>query len=368
MGNIIFWDINNRNLGGIERIILTMTMEFSRSKEVVVISHPNSTVLKLLEESKAKYTWLRPDKNEIKNRISQEDLLIIFYTFEELKLLKASNPRLLIWNVFPPQGKSRVMKHILESLELKELIRKNSILTMDPYCRNTFKKRFGVDLSDDYLKIPIAIKSNLYKYRIKEDTVNITYIGRGNEMWKIKPVKKLLSDLCTIKGTRYIIHIFTDDNYLFESELSKIVNDNTKVLYYFNYWGNKLHSKLLEISDVHYSMGTSMLEGASLGIPTIIADAAMMDFPTTYKYRWFIDDVENYAGIFVDQQTNNLGYSVKELIAHIFNSARMVDISLKQFEYISNTFSPNRTAKKILEIAPDATVRTLMKYHPRLWF
>jgi glycosyltransferase involved in cell wall biosynthesis len=238
---------------------------------------------------------------------------------------------------------------------------------MDNGCNSIFFKQYGIRLSNDYFKIPIDIKENCYKYKTDAKLINITYIGRGNAVWKVKPVKKLIKDLSSVKNN-FIIHIFTDTFDLFQSELKGLFSENVEVKYHFQYWGEKLSNKLIELSDLHYSMATSMLEGASLGIPTLIADAGMYDFPDNYKYRWFIDDVENYAGNFIDEKEVFDGYPIKEIVDQVLDKRWMETLSQKQHEYVCKNYSPSQIVSKITTWTPKARVRTLLKYHPSWWF
>ncbi len=355
-------------MGGIEKIILTMTLEFAKTREVIVISEPESTVLRILNSSKARYKWIRPDKREIDNNIGSNDLLIIFYGFKELKLTKSANPYIFIWNVYPPFGKRNFLKWLSDSIKIRELYWKHSLMTMDPYCNSVFKKKYGFSLGSTYLKIPIESNANKYYYRLQKDNINLTYIGRGNDIWKIKPIKKLVKDLCANGLTNIRIHIFTDTTSLFEQELAHVNSHDLKILFHLGYTGKSLSDKLFEISDIHYSMGTSMLEGASLGIPTLIADASMDDFPESYKYRWFIDDVENYAGIFIDSKSEFTGYSISDLVNQFLDETLMRDISLRQHKYIAENYSPAKVSDTIFKLNPRANVKTLVKYSPSLWF
>jgi len=366
MKRIIFWDTVHNTMGGMEKIILTLTHEFSKSRKVLVISKPKSVVLKILSESGASFDWLLPDEEILKTSVSRNDLLIVFYVFNELKFLKQPNPNMLIWNVYPTSGNPNVLKKWRTTMMIKKLMRLNSIVTMDNECNSAFLKQYGIRLSNDYLKIPINVKRNCYKYKTDKKLINITYVGRGDDIWKIKPVKKLIKDLSSVKSN-FLIHIFTDTADLFKGEFKELSSQNIEVKYYFQYWGEKLSEKLIELSDLHYSMGTSMLEGASLGIPTIIADAGMYDFPDSYKYRWFIDDVDNYAGNFIDGKEFFSGCSINEIVNKVFNKNSMEKLSQIQHDYVCETYSSSKIADKITDWHPKACVKTILKYYPRMW-
>ncbi|MDM7987651.1 MAG: hypothetical protein QUS13_09980 [Smithella sp.] len=366
MGNVIFWDIVNRKMGGIEKIILTLTQEFAKTTEVKVISHPDSTVMKILKESNAVFKWLLPEKEILEKNVAEDDLLIIFYSFNELKYLKKPNPRVLIWNVLPPMTETGLLRRWRDKITLQELMKKHSMVTMDAHCNDFFFKNYGIRLDVNYLHIPIDIKPNNYKYKIRNNEINITYIGRGNEIWKVKPVKKLVKDLSTL-DKKFNIHIFTDMDDLFKKELAETAQSNINITYHFGYWGKKLSDKLISVADIHYSMGTAMLEGASLGIPTLIADSCEQDFPDNYKYRWFIQDVQSY-GNFIFEKKDFKGATIRDIITLFSDKEAVEHLSHKQHEYISENYSPSYLVDKIAALKPKARVKTVLKYYPSTWF
>ena len=48
--------------------------------------------------------------------------------------------------------------------------------------------------------------------------------------------------------------------------------------------------------DVVFAMGTSALEAAKLGIPSVLMDASYYEFPKDYRYRWLFESEEYVLG------------------------------------------------------------------------
>lgn len=89
--------------------------------------------------------------------------------------------------------------------------------------------------------------------------------------------------------------IITDVNTLFEQMIKKYIpNNRVTVSYINNLHGEDLEDYLYNNSTLHIAMGTSALEGAKLGIPTILIDYSKQKFPDNYKYRWLYE-CEDYC-------------------------------------------------------------------------
>ena len=216
------------------------------------------------------------------------------------------------------------------------------------------------------LPVPIIAREKGYVADRELGTVHITYIGRGTRMWKVKPLKKLVGDLGAMADQAFHVHVFTDTHELFKSELHAVNAANVDVEYHVGYTMESLSRRLLELSDLHYSMGTACLEGAVLGIPTLIADASYSDFPSRYRYRWLVDDLENYAGVFLESATPT-GRPLGEIIAAIRNPVERQRLSDATHDAVLANFSSKQIAQKIVALQPRARVRDVLRYMPSYW-
>ena len=105
---------------------------------------------------------------------------------------------------------------------------------------------------------------------------------------------------------------------------------------------------LLENTDILTGMGTSALEGAKLGIPTILLDISYYDLKGDYKYRW-IHDTKNYdLGHEITQKDLEVdNQSLINMIDEALNNYR--NISAKALDYFVQNHEIKHVAKKFIE-------------------
>ncbi len=364
--SIVFWDIYNGGMGGIERMIITLTEEYSKSREVKLIAKDTGIIYSILTKNRVNFTHINPS-SVIEKAISAEDLLITFNTYRDFARLAKPNPKVLLWRVYPSLCTKKTLSKTLTRLIFSRLERKNSLAFMDLSCVEKTTSELGKAYKKTLIPIPIKPRSAGYIYKDKRKRINISYIGRGTEIWKVKPVKKLVTDLNRLSGGEFCIHIFTNTRDLFEKELNQLLSERIEVKYYINYYDDKLSDALIAISDLHYSMGTSALEGGILGIPTLIADASFEDFPENYRYRWLIDDPVYYAGVFIDERVSFKGYSIEEIITLLYDSNETLNVSELTRNFVKANFLPAAVCNKIDELKPWARVKEILTLMPRYW-
>ena len=93
--------------------------------------------------------------------------------------------------------------------------------------------------------------------------------------------------------------------------------------------GYKLDQELLKM-DLLFAMGTSALEGAKLGVPTILVDGTYA-IPNNYKYKW-IFETHNYSlGRLLYK--NNIPSENQHSMEDILFNGNLEEMSMKSFEY-----------------------------------
>jgi len=114
-------------------------------------------------------------------------------------------------------------------------------------------------------------------------------------------------------------------------------------------------------------MGTSALEGAILGIPTIISDASHSDFPENYRYRFIQDDLPNYAGTFVDKKSKFSGFLITEIIKMLENRTTAIKLSEETKVITQQIFSTERICDVIDNLNPEGHISDVLKFMPSKW-
>jgi hypothetical protein len=363
---ILFWDHYDATMGGIEKLIITLTADLSETHEIVVIAKESGTIVESLRGIGARFTRVDPEARRLAELVAHDDLLIDFGAFRELKVLSRANPRFLLWRVFPDIGHKSLAGLALFRQTFARLERRDSLVFMDDECHETACRELRKSFRKRILPLPIIMREKQYVVDRPRECINFTYVGRGSRIWKVHPVKKLVIDLGQITRERFSVHVFTDTDELYRQELAGLVPSNVEVAYHFGYTMEALSQKLLELSDLHYSMGTACLEGAILGIPTIIADASRDDFPADYRYRWLVEDIQNYAGGWVENATRG-SHRLEEIIATARDPSALRRISDTTYAETVANFSSKEIAQRILDLHPRARVRDVLRYMPSYW-
>ncbi len=176
-------------------------------------------------------------------------------------------------------------------------IKKKALWFMDQTNLNKTKKYLFTNIPDvDFVPVP-ALGSSVIKDPIttKKDIVNFTWVGRLCDFKSyilIYTINKLSA--LAFKHKKKIQYTIIGDGP-FKNKLSDLdVNHNWFRLEILGSLKlNVLDSYLLENTDVLTAMGTSALEGAKFGIPTILLDISYFPVKGDYIFKW-LHETKNY--------------------------------------------------------------------------
>jgi len=106
--------------------------------------------------------------------------------------------------------------------------------------------------------------------------------------------------------------------------------------------------ELLKNSHLNIGMGTSALDGAKMGIPTILIDASYNDFSSDYKYRWIFQTNELVLGEMINPKTIEFqgNYSFSEIIKLLQNEYEI--LSDKCYNYVLDYYDIEKIVQKII--------------------
>ena len=98
------------------------------------------------------------------------------------------------------------------------------------------------------------------------------------------------------------------------------------------------------------SMGTAALDGAKLGIPTVLLDASYKKVDKKYRFKWlFESDGSNVAQFIEYKEFINNNHSFDQIISAYFKDANNIGFKCKQ--YVNKNHSTRAVSKKLLDIA-----------------
>jgi len=302
-------------------------------------------------------------KRDYSKCLNETDLLIVFDTnlFGNLLYFSRSKCKILVWEIYYLWVERFIYTKYFplkwwalhqERKILNEIVKNNAFFFIDYMGKEAVETRLNVSISDNfYLPIPIEMPkcNKLIRQNLKSN-LTVTYVGRS-VIWKINPFIKIASDFNEIGYLNSVNFIVVcDDIQKFKSELRKKLSfyDMLTIKFFENLSLEQLNNSL-EKSDLHFAMGTAALDGAKLGIPTIVVDGSFYDFPTNYRYRWIFETKELNLGKALDYKEVQ-DVDGKHILSEVLSTLKhnRNSISSKSFEYVKNNYDIEKVTDKIM--------------------
>lgn len=297
---------------------------------------------------------------------SSDVVIMMYFSIKLLTGLIRSNPKIVFYSIYPEVFLSYsyifglpLRKNLLSFIY--SLDEGKALYFMDFSNYKTLHK-FSNFTSNDLSFIPVPIKdcdNNSYNFNPGKEIFTITYIGRGDEKWKIYPVIKIYKDLLDI-NMAIDLQIITTESDLFKKMLSPFIADDRgiKVTYLIGLSGQSLANYLIKNSDLHFSMGTSALEASIHGIPTILLDYSHSHFPINYLYRWIYEENSKFnLGFLIEPFQIFKGMKMKEIISLINDPVKIQEISDKCFYYSKSNHSIETSVKALLKASNETSYK-----------
>jgi len=372
-------------IGGVQNLILNISEELNtKNQKAKIFGFKYCLIYKELIKRDIEFDFIdltQVNPNQLHSYLTEKDV-IVFGSYSpryRLFMFKESNPRILYWNVIANKlslsNRYKFIDFKFRTRKLvNQLIKSKSVVFMDLYGLKSIKSEVGIDLfqNDTNLYLPIPVKSfnkkNIFLTRNLNfnEVINITYVGRSS-IWKMQPLKKIITDLLDIKNSNININIITQDVNEYKRFLSNIkIPENLSVIYHNNLIGSSYREFLIKNSDLHFAMGTSALDGGILGIPTICVDYSNHAFRQDYKYLWLYDIQGFDLGHPIESKNSKKSNSMSEIIDLYkdSNSLELKKISELTFNYVNNNHEISQIVDKLLIYTRDSQsrVNTILNY------
>lgn len=384
---ITFFFIPNRTTpGGLQSLIINIGKSLtSRNIKIRIIDGKDSYIYIKAIENNILFEFLDIDDESTKYKLDENDVLIITGGFNKrLNYFVNTNFKVVFWSVFPTAlidsfasnfrlnkpflfANTAFVKYNVKKLAM--LLSENNALWFMERSHVDVLKIYNSNIKDlqyEILQIPIEIKSKIQRNIISNSVYNIAYIGRAIK-WKILPFIHLIEDIIRIKmNNNIIIHLFSDDCKSFFDYLDQYnikVPNNIKIIEYNNYSSDEIKNVLSSNVDILFAMGTSLLEGASIGIPTIILDPAYEPLPKDYKYRWLHEENANSLGLPTWIIPNVNGFPLYGVFDMVYNKNKFNFLSEKAYEYVIANHSIELISDRLIQLS---TI-TNLKFKDLLW-
>lgn len=211
------------------------------------------------------------------------------------------------------------------------------------------------------IPLPVRVPAyNKFQDRVRIASVcNITTVARSAPN-KFYPVIWFVSELERI-NVAYHLFVVTHNpavvRLLFEECFSPALKHTT---FCSTLEGDNLDDFLLAKADLHIAMGTSVLEGGKLGIPSIILDESPeWPYPENAEVRWLHKNAVQNVGCNVYESLRDAkkGESIRDVIRELTTSP--ADLSGKTFNYVSQNHSFEAVAKLLVEFISETEMPAL---------
>lgn len=382
----IFPDITYPNPNGEGNLIFQVITKILKnySQESIVIGTQDSYLVRRLISENIPFKFI--DQNNVTPNILANDIdvLVLFHNYDGLGKLKYLKCKVLIWGILASQitgwnrfgfEKKITGKKVIGDFFTRKLLagmsKKNALISMDGATCSEIDMFVGHPLHLPIISIPVDIEHLAHanmRSRSNSNSLNLSYIGRSDSIWKIKPVKKIIADLAKLKNYDFTVSIYTQDSEPFERELAGVLAPNITLQFHFGLYGTELHDHLEHNSNLHFSMGTSVLEGAIAGLPAILIDASIHDFPSNYRYRWLYETERCSLGRFIHKNENEFaGMQMKDVVDACLNEKSRKDIASMCFNYVVQNHSVTKVVDALINHKSSASMRDVVRNTPATW-
>ena len=272
--------------------------------------------------------------------------------------------KIIYWNLHPDNLNPNIIQHysnnwLMKNIsmhiftgrltKLKKLItmmnQKSAIYFMDfENMSKTLSRNKLSDINAKYL--PICTDDSTYVGHLPipvGETINCVWIGRIED-FKTSILEHTIKRLSTIN--KFVINFDiigdgTDKPYI-EKTCHNVPSVRTRLLDPIS-----IHDIDQTLARYHvvFAMGTSALEGAKIGLPTILLDYSYEKIVDLYRFRMIYDSQNYNVGEEITRDHFEVESSLEELMERIYMEYDSESSKCK--EYWNKNHSPNRVVKEL---------------------
>jgi len=294
-----------------------------------------------------------------------ETVKLIFWTCYPFGLVPLL-PGIRTWMQSTLGGSSVILNSVLYGFKRKMrnfsnlLIDADGLIFQDTTCVKVTENYLNMRIGNPILLNIPAVPSQKTKVnpqrRIKDEKLlKFTWVGRIVDM-KYFILKYAISKLDSIPkdlGYSIELNVIGQGDYLPKLKKDCLTFKNVSIRFVDHLPPSELDEFLLSETDVLFAMGTSAIEGAKLGIPTIPMDISFKEIPGGYVFTW-LHERRVYAPSevldFKDLEFGNESLETKVLQV----TANYQSISKKELEYFNKNHSLDAISESLLKICQES--------------
>ena len=242
---------------------------------------------------------------------------------------------------------------------IRLLLDKYSLVFMDTGNVSTTEAYLEIAIPDpEFLPIPVVMpaqKKTLTDLDFPSNGLRIAWLGRVVD-FKYHILKYALKELNNIQadvGCPIVFTIIGSGDFDEDLQNDVLALKNLSVHFIKHIAPSELDEFLCKEVDVLMAMGTSALEGAKLGIPTILLDFSYSEIPDGYRFQWLHEKLGYSLGERIDERHLVAGnQSLLECLRHaLIGYPALSDLA---FSHFVEHHSLNKVATRLLQLVAKA--------------
>lgn len=365
----------SRILGGVELLFyrLASYLVENTALGVGVVDYPDGYLVGQVTDPRVQRIPYIPGSKADATAYSHIIAPASHFTWLKQNLLTHEKARILMWfthpfNVLGTLPKANALFHLplpwvrlliklygseysLVKRTLHELYDANGIVYMDQENVEVNHLLFGLPVTTNrFLPIcvnPVEVPD--IKVKSSDNLLHIGWLGRLSDfkVTSLNYVLKRANEYAESSKTRIVAHIIgSGDKWHLVKEPK-----NVELRRVGSIANRDLPKYLLENCSFVFAMGTSALESAYLGIPTILMDASYTSFPDDYEFKWLQETKGFVLGRFLRPGIDITGRSFDQLVDeynqksvigdqarhYVLKNHSIEIISQKLLQYLSTT-------------------------------
>jgi len=256
----------------------------------------------------------------------------------------------------------------------------NSLSFIDLGCKNAAEKQFKRKFKENYLPLYFdnPNKNTECNFNlINKNEINVAWLSRLSDS-KCYSLLNLIKQLNNYKTNLHKkIHIIGDG--LHKEQLIKDIENiqdlNVEIEFLGVITGNKLDEYLTNNADILFAMGTSMLNGASIKIPTAGVSETANPKLNLDKFIWLFDELGLQLGLPDNHKDlaviSPKAISIKNILDTIYIENKKQEIAEKCYQYYKDNHNNIEViCNKLFDLINNSTLtyKNLAKFYKYLPF
>ncbi|MCS1408632.1 MAG: hypothetical protein M2R45_01808 [Verrucomicrobia subdivision 3 bacterium] len=373
-----------RGVGGVSLLFLRVAERLAAEydQETYLVDYPDGFMAKHRDTELTRFIAYRDG-----SRVSvPEESLVIFQAMTPWSIFPAlripSETRILYWNCYPfnlipsfpgltglmfrsPVWGRLILTTLLISFRNKMLRLINLMLEKESL---VFHDSTNVAVTEQYLMMKIADpvflpvtagdppKEVLRPSRdLRAQGLRVAWIGRVCD-FKYFILKHAITKLEEVAETLSIpltVTIVGSGDYTAKLHRHADSLERNTIRFIEHISPGNLDEYLCQEVDLLLAMGASALEGARLGVPTILVDIFYRDVPDNYVFRWLCDRTGFTLGAFQPKhQSVDGNHSLSDRVRELLNDSDLM--AARTSEYFQQHHSLDSVCNRLLRIADRA--------------